>query len=84
MHHQGLLGITGNADEPDGVVFSDARGSPIAQSCLPAPPGQLPGCDRPYEAPPAGRMNYDWVGLGWSHPNALAKRREQAAFWNRI
>ena len=83
MHHQGLVGISGNADEPDGIEFTDARGSPIPQSCAPAPPGEPPGCERPYDAPPAGRMNYDWVGLGWAHPNALAKRREQANRWHR-
>ena len=26
MHHQGRLGITGNADEPTGLVFSDQPG----------------------------------------------------------
>jgi hypothetical protein len=26
-------------------------------------------------------MNYDWVGLGWAHPNALRKRRDQANTW---
>jgi Domain of unknown function (DUF222)/HNH endonuclease len=83
MHHTGELGITGNADEPDGIEFTDARGSPIPQSCSPAPPGTPPACDRPYEAPPAGRMNYDWVGLGWAHPNALARRRDQANLWHR-
>jgi hypothetical protein len=83
MHHTGLLGITGNADVPDGIEFTDARGSPIPQACLPAPSVEPPLCERPYEAPPAGRMNYDWVGLGWAHPNALRKRSEQARRWHR-
>ena len=68
MHHQGLLGITGNADEPDGIEFTDSRGSPIPTWHPPDPPDQPPTCDRPYDAPPAGRINYDWVGLGWAHP----------------
>ena len=77
MHHQGLLGITGNADDPDGIEFTDGRGSPIPLWHPPDPPDQPPTCDRPYDAPPAGRMNYDWVGLGWAHPNALKQRRSK-------
>ena len=82
MHHHDQLGITGNADDLDGVEFTDARGAPIARSHPPNPPNEPPRCDRPYAAPPAGRMNYDWVGLGWAHPNALAQRREQANSWH--
>ena len=81
MHHQRLLGIEGNADEPDGIEFTDTRGSPIPHAHPPNPPAEPPACDRPYEAPPAGRMNYDWIGLGWAHPNALKKRRDQANSW---
>jgi hypothetical protein len=83
MHHQGLIGITGNADQPDGIAFTDTRGSPIPAACPPAPPGEPPTCDRPYDAPPAGRMNYDWVGLGWAHPNALQARRQQSGRFHR-
>jgi hypothetical protein len=83
MHHQGLLGITGNADEPEGVEFTDALGRPIPASCAPAPPGETPGCDRPYEHPPAGRMSYDWVGLGWAHPNALKTRAKRSGTFRR-
>jgi hypothetical protein len=83
MHHKGELGITGDADDPDRVLFTDARGSPIVACCAPAPPGRLPDCEHPYEHPPAGRINWDWVGLGWAHPSVLAKRRERAARSNR-
>lgn len=82
LHHRGLLGIEGDADRPDGITFTDARGRPIPASHPPAPPGSPPTDGQPYSAPPAGRVNYDWVGLGWAHPNALRKRREQANFWN--
>ncbi len=82
MHHKGELGITGNADMPDGITFTDHRGKPIPASHPPDPPPDgTPVCDRPYEPPPAGKMNYDWVGLGWAHPNALRKRRDQANQW---
>jgi Domain of unknown function (DUF222)/HNH endonuclease len=83
MHHKGELGATGDADDPDGVVFTDARGSPIVACCAPAPPGRLPDCEHPYEHPPAGRMNYDWVGLGWAHPNALKRRAQQSGRFKR-
>ena len=38
MHHHGQLGLTGNADHPDGVLFTDSRGSPIPLSHPPNPP----------------------------------------------
>ena len=83
MHHKGELGIEGNADDPDGIVFTDARGSPITAACAPAPPGRLPDCEHPYEHPPAGRMNDDWVGLGWVHPNARKRRAQQSGTFRR-
>jgi hypothetical protein len=78
MHHQGQLGIEGNADLPDGVRFTDHRGHLIPASHPPDPPTAPPECVRPYDPPPAGRLNMDWVGLGWAHPNALAERRRRA------
>ena len=73
-----MLGVAGNADEPDGVAFTDARGSPIPTQASPNPPDELPALRAPIQAPPAGRMNYDWVGLGWIHPEELARRRQRA------
>jgi hypothetical protein len=80
MHHHGQLGITGNADHPDGVTFTDNRGAPIPPSHPPNPPTEPARCERPYSAPPAGRMNYDWVGLGWVHPDELQRRRHHPGF----
>lgn len=40
LHHLGRLGIRGNADEPDGIVFTDERGRVLGSSGRPAPPGQ--------------------------------------------
>jgi hypothetical protein len=82
MHHKALLGISGNADDPDGIEFTDARGSPIPGSCPPTL-GEPPECERPYQAPPAGRVNWDWVGLGWAHPNALKARARQSGTFRR-
>jgi hypothetical protein len=83
MHHTGLLGITGDADDPHGIAVTDARGSPIPAACAPAPPGRLPDRERPYEHPPAGRIDWDWVGLGWAHPNALRARAARSGSLHR-
>jgi hypothetical protein len=59
LHHLGHLGIRGDADDPDGVVFTDHRGRRLDSTGRPVPPG------RPVEAAahdlgiPAG---------AWSHP----------------
>ena len=50
LHHRGGLGIEGNADDPDGVIFTDHRGRRLANSGRPAPPG-----DRP---PPPGKWTH--------------------------
>ncbi len=38
LHHRGQLGISGDADEPDGINFTDSRGRPLAPSGTPIPP----------------------------------------------
>lgn len=80
MHHRGHLGISGNADDPHEVVFTDSRRSPIPLSHPPNPPSDPVRCERPSTAPPAGRMNYDWVGFGWVHPDELQRRRHHPGF----
>ena len=39
LHHLGRLGIEGHADDPDGVVFTDAKGRALTGCGRPAPPG---------------------------------------------
>jgi hypothetical protein len=49
MHHRGQLGITGDADQPDGFTFTNRHGRVIANSgARPTPPGAPPleGCYR--------------------------------------
>ncbi len=59
LHHLGRLGIRGNADEPDGIEFTDERGRRLDASGRPVPPGQPAN-----EA--ARRLG---IPLGtWSHP----------------
>lgn len=74
MHHQGLLGISGDADEPEGLVFTDAEGRVIASRGDPViPTGPPPSPSEPYQNPLNGR--YDWSYFdGWEHPNATKQR----------
>jgi hypothetical protein len=78
LHHQGLLGISGDADQPGALVFTDVRGSPLEPSGRPSPPGcDPPTPDHPYRPPLMGRVDYHWVGLNWVHPDELARRRNR-------
>ncbi|CAN5571476.1 hypothetical protein BH20ACT2_BH20ACT2_03470 [soil metagenome] len=43
LHHQGLLGIAGDPDRPDDMVFSDQRGRRLTPHAAPKPPGDPPG-----------------------------------------
>jgi hypothetical protein len=71
LHHLGHLGIRGNADDPDGVVFTDHRGYP------------LDGCGRP--VPPRQPVEVAARGLGipagaWTHPTGERLDAEAVAF----
>jgi hypothetical protein len=78
LHHQGLLGIAGNADEPGALVFTDARGSPLEPCGRASPPGSdPPRPDPPYRPPLMGRVDYQWVGLDWIHPDEMERRRNR-------
>ena len=49
-HHHGLLGITGNPLEPDGLVFTDRLGRVITGQPRAVPPtGPPPEPRQPYE-----------------------------------
>lgn len=76
LHHEGRLGITGDADVDDGLVFTDPAGRVLEPSGRPNPPtGDPPKPVRTYEPPLIGRVDYTYVGLGWTHPDELARRR---------
>ena len=56
-HHRGQLGITGNADEPDGLTFTDRHGlvlDPAGQPILPTEPPPSPA--KSYEHPTGERL----------------------------
>jgi len=59
LHHLGKLGIEGNADEPDGLHFTDERGRPLDSSGRPILPGS-----RFAEA----ARDLDIPAGAWSHP----------------
>jgi hypothetical protein len=60
LHHQGHLGISGNADDPDGVVFTDARGRTLAPAGKPTPPSELVPTGN-WVHPSGERLDGRWV-----------------------
>ena len=61
-HHRGQLGITGDADQPDGLVFTDAHGRIIDPAAHPAKPtGPPPNPVKPYEHPIGERLYRKWL-----------------------
>jgi hypothetical protein len=62
LHHKRELHITGDADHPETLVFTDARGSPIHPAGTPIPPtGPLPSPTLPYRHPFGERMHTKWL-----------------------
>jgi hypothetical protein len=65
LHHKGKLGISGNADEIDGVTFTNENGRPIAQTgAKPEPPGAPPAApEGTYEHPYGEPIQNRWFHL---------------------
>ena len=63
LHHKGKLGISGNADIPGGVAFTNTAGRPIRPSgARPKPPGAPPSPPiGTYRHPDGGRMDPRWL-----------------------
>ena len=69
LHHRGQLGISGDADDPDGLVFTDSRGRRLTGCGRPAPPGPELGAaaerlrlqPATYVHPPGERLDTRWV-----------------------
>ena len=59
LHHQGQLGISGDADDPDGLVFTDSGGQPLAAAGQPRPPGEMPPGN--WSHPTGERLQSKWV-----------------------
>ncbi len=90
LHHQGRLGITGNADLTDGVEFTDRYGNVITETVArPWPPGAPPPpIEGTYEHPLGERLDFRWLyfnddpnrpaPLGAVHSSQIVSRPEQA------
>lgn len=62
LHHLGELGIAGDADRPDGLAFTDARGRELGPTGRPRAPDHLP--DGPaYRHPTGERLDGRWLSL---------------------
>jgi len=63
LHHKGKLGITGNADTPNGITVTDATGTPITPSgASPEQPTATPPAPfKPYHHPLGERCDYDYI-----------------------
>jgi len=66
--HDGRLNITGNADDPFGLTFTDRHGNPIdyRTPTPPAPTGSPPTPERPYPHPLGERLDHNDV---WVNPS---------------
>ena len=76
MHHHGRLGITGNADHPDGLTFTDTRGHPITPSgARPRPPGNRPPPqpDGTWNHPIGERLHTRWLHFTPPPPDDLGR-----------
>ncbi len=60
LHHRGRLGIEGDADDPDGLVFTDHRGRRLTGVGRPAPPGQVRLAGH-WVHPSGERLESHWV-----------------------
>jgi len=69
LHHLGRRGIAGNADDPDGMVFTDSRGRCLTGSGRPAPPGDLTFTEN-WTHPSGERLDPRWVYFNEPPPAA--------------
>jgi hypothetical protein len=62
LHHQGKLGISGNADDPHGLIFTDIYGRIMNPSAVARPPtGPPPQPTGRYQHPLGERLHMRWV-----------------------
>ena len=78
QHHQGDLGVSGNADEPGGVVVTDVHGRVVGGSGRPRIPEADPDPPETGFSPGSGdRMDYGYF-MGWVSDAELARRAADA------
>ena len=66
LHHLGALGITGYADRPDGLTFTDPWGRTITATAGPPPTGPPPPDGTPYTRPLNEPLDLNW--FEWTPP----------------
>ena len=59
LHHQGNFSIEGNADDPDGLIFTDRKGRRLMGCGRPAPPGDTVITGN--WTPPSGERLDSWM-----------------------
>lgn len=77
LHHRGRLGIEGDADDPDGLTFTDHRGRELTGSGSPAPPeagleaaaADLGMADANWRHPSGERWDMRWLQFTDPSPN---------------
>ncbi len=68
-HHLGLIGITGNANQPSTMNFTDQHSNPINTSPKPIVTPPTPASPAPrYEHPSGERLDLTYFA-GWNHPS---------------
>lgn len=78
QHHRGVFGVSGNADEPDGMVVTDVHGRVLRGSGRPKAPETDPDPPSGEFAPASGgKMDYGYF-MGWVSDEELARRRTAA------
>jgi len=80
LHHRGQLGISGDADRPAGIGFTDARGRPLAPCGRPAPPTEPPQTGA-WTHPTGERLDDRWIDFARppATPDAPGTAGEAAA-----
>ncbi len=69
LHHLGELDIAGNADDPHGMVFTDAKGRQLTGCGRPAPPSDVPVTGT-WRHPCGERLDSRWVHFREPQPSA--------------
>ncbi len=59
LHHQGAFDVKGDADDPDGLVFTDRKGRRLMGCGRPAPPGDTVITGN--WTPPSGERLDSWM-----------------------
>lgn len=78
--HQGEMVVTGNADEPDGLTYTDRKGRPLIRYPTPIVPDEpLPMPDQPYTGPTGEPCYLRWITFNPPRRSAPTAEPDPAA-----